>query len=317
VEFEGPRAGEFLPRLLTRDPTQLSPGTALKALWLSDGGAVCGAGALARYGKGAFRLIAAAPDDEWIARAASQFDVTVRDVCEEEGGLAIVGPYARALLRSAGLDTDLEPLAFKKLFWRGLDITVSRWGEHGGYELWCKADDCLLLWDRVMRAGAAFGVQPAGLGAMDLLDVEAGIARPGRDWQPAREGLAVTPTPASLSLESLIDESHQSFNGRVAWLNTRTHETRKLIGVEIDSETPVPHAPLLAAGQIVGRTYSSFYSPTLRRAIALAQVQAAAAKPIASFTLTLPASADHLELRSVAAHAADLPFLPAPEQIAT
>jgi aminomethyltransferase len=270
---------------------------------------------LARYGKGAFQLIAAAPDSEWIARAGSQFDVTLRDVSEEEGGLAIVGPYARALLRGAGLDADIEPLAFKKLFWRGLDITVSRWGEHGGYELWCKADDCLLLWDRVMRAGAMFGVQSAGLAAMDLLDVEAGIARPGRDWQPAREGLAASPTPASLSLESLLDESHQSFNGRTTWANARVRETHKLIGIEIDSEKPAPHTPLLVGGQIVGRTYSSFYSPSLRRAIALAQVQAASIKAATSFTLTLPATAEHPESRSVAAHVAELPFLPAPDQI--
>ncbi len=314
VALESPRASEFLSRLLTRDPSRLSPGTAFKALWLSDGGGVRGAGALVRYGRDSFQLVAAAPDCDWIARAAAQFDVSIRAISEDDGGLAIVGPYARAMLQAAGLDADLEPLAFKKLFWRGLDVTVSRWGEHGGYELWCKADDCLLLWDRVMRAGAALGIQPAGLAAMDLLDVEAGVARPLRDWQPAREGSAATPTPASLSLESLIDEKHEAFNGRTAWMKAREKETRTLVGIEIDSEIPAPHTPLLAEGRIVGRTFSSFYSPSLRRAIALAQIDTV--KPGATLTLTLPPTPENPELRSATTHVAELPFLGAPDQIA-
>jgi aminomethyltransferase len=302
--------------LLTRDAAQLAPGTALKALWLSDGGAVRGAGALARYGKDSFQLISAAPDSEWIERAAAQFDVTVRNVSEDVGGLAIVGPYARALIQATGLDAELEPLAFRKMFWRGLEVTISRWGEHGGYEMWCRAGDCLLLWDRVMRAGAPFGIQPAGLAAMDVLDVEAGIARPLRDWEPARDGLAATPTPASLSLESLIDEAYENFNGRLAWSNARAKQTHKLVGIEIDSDTPAPHAQLIAGGKAIGRTFSSFYSPTLRRAIALAQVEIAALKPGTLVTLTLPPSRKHPELRIVGAHIAELPFVPAPDSSA-
>ncbi len=54
--------------------------------------AVCVArGALARYGRESFRLISAAPDYDWIVRAAAQFDVTVRDVSEDEGGVALIG----------------------------------------------------------------------------------------------------------------------------------------------------------------------------------------------------------------------------------
>ena len=311
MAFDGERTSEFLSRLLTRDPARLSPGTAFKALWLSDGGGVRGAGALARYGRVAFQLVSLAPDREWIVRAAAQFNVSARDISEQEGGLAIIGPYARALLQTAGLNADLEPLAFRKLFWRGLDVTLSRWGEHAGYELWCKADDCLPVWDRLMRAGAPFGVQPAGLAAIDLLDIEAGIARPHRDWQPARDGLAGAPSPASLSLESLIDESHETFNGRTAWLNVREPQPQKLVGIEFDSEIPAPHAPLLSDGQIVGRTLSSFYSPALRRAIALAQVWAT--KPHTKLSISLPPAFERAELRSAVAHVVELPFMPAPE----
>jgi aminomethyltransferase len=315
VDIAGARAAEFLSRLLTRDPSQLVPGTASKALWLSDGGGVRGAGALARYGRNTFRLVGAAPDMAWIVRAAEQFEATVRDVTDQAGGLALAGPFARAVLKSAGLGAEIEPLAFTRLFWRGLDVTISRWGEHGGYELWCKAEDCLVLWDRLMRAGARFGIQPVGIAAMDLLDVEAGIARPHRDWQPVHDGMDDTPTPGSLSLESLIDENHAAFNGRVAWLNARTREPRKLVGIEIDSDTPAPHTPIMVGGQVIGRTFSSFYSPALRRAIALAQVQTLSVKLGQNLSLTLPPSSGKPLLRKVGARIVELPFLRAPDQI--
>ncbi|HEY1837223.1 MAG TPA: glycine cleavage T C-terminal barrel domain-containing protein [Rhizomicrobium sp.] len=314
VAFEGPRASEFLSRLLTRDSAQLVPGIAFKALWLSDGGGVRGAGALARYGRESFRLVSAASDSEWIRRAALQFDVRTRDTTTEEGGLAIVGPCAKALLSGAGLEPDLERLAFRRQFWRGLDVTISRWGEHGGYELWCGADDCVALWDRIMRAGAPFGIQPVGLAAMDILDVEAGIARPWRDWQPAGDALAQAPTPASLSLESLIDESHNDFNARAAWLNARAKETHKLVAIELDSLTPAPHTLLTANGQPVGRTYSSFYSPSLRRAIALAQIETAMLD--VPLSLTVPATFEDPALRTVMARVVKAPLLPPVEQLA-
>ena len=314
--IEGPRAGEFLSRLLTRDPMKLDPGSALKALWLGDRGGVRGAGAVARFGRESFQLISAAPDPEWIAAAASSFALVPRDISQTEGGLAIVGPYARATLAATGLDVELEPLTFRKLFWRGLDVTLSRWGEHGGYEIWCKPDDGVVVWDRLIRAGLPFGIAPAGLAAMDLLDIEAGIARPGRDYAPAREAFAKAPTPLALGLETLIDDEHKSFNGRDVWLAARTTETRRLAGLEFDGDTPAPFTPLLHDGKAVGHTLTSAFSPALRRAVALAQVDTAAAQPGTVLSLTLPSSMDVPESRKDTARVVSLPFLPAPDQIA-
>jgi aminomethyltransferase len=314
--IEGPRAGEFLSRLLTRDPAELEPGNALKALWLGDSGGVRGAGVVARFGRESFLLASAAPDREWIAAAASSFALTSRDVSEAEGGVAIVGPFARATLAASGLEADLEPLAFRKLFWRGLDVTLSRWGEHGGYELWCKPDDGVVVWDRLMRAGLPFGIAPAGLAAQDLLDIEAGVARPGRDYAPAREAFANRPTALSLGLEKLIDDDHKFFNGRDAWFKARPTETRRLAGLEFDGDVPAPFTPLLRDGKAIGHTLTSAFSPALRRAIALAQVDMAAVQPGTVLSLVLPPSLDIPEFRSVAARVVSLPFLPAPDQIA-
>ena len=301
VAIEGPRVEEFLARLLTRDAAKLSPGCAFKALWLTDQGGLRGAGLVARTGEQSFLLASAAPDMEWVASAAALFDVHVREA--EEGGLALVGPYASKLVAAAGLDANLEPLAFRKQNWDGLDVTLSRWGQHGGYELWCNADDAPIVWDRIARAGEAFALSPAGLEAMDIIDLEAGVPRPGRDYDPAAE-----PSPRLLGLESLIDPEHRIFNGRAAYLAAPTK--RVLAGVEFDSDTPAPFAPLFRAGLIVGQTLGSLYSPALRRAIALAQLDAGASEPGCELTLRLAP-----DLRIVTVRVTALPFLPTPVQI--
>ncbi len=300
--IEGPRAEEFLARLLTRDPARLVPGTAFKALWLTDRGGLRGAGALARYGRESFLLIAAAPDFDWIARGAALFDVRVHEIAQQEGGLSIVGPYAAKVIAAAGLDGALDGLKFRKLFWGGLDVTLSRFGEHGGYEVWCKADDAALVWDRILGAGAPFALKPAGLNAMDVLDLEAGIVRPGRDYEPAEGGFVTTPSPIELGLESLVDVDHAIFNGRRAYLQAPRVQTR--VGIELDGEAPVPHTPLLRDGRIVGHTLGSLYSPALRRAIALAVVD-----------LDVAELGTQLMLNSNAATArvCALPFLPIPD----
>jgi glycine cleavage system T protein (aminomethyltransferase) len=307
--IEGPNASACLSHLLTKSVEHLSPGQSLKALWLNDGGAVRGAAAAARYAADQFLLVSSATDAVWLAEVAHQFDVSLRDITEQEGGLALIGPRAKAVLDAAGLNTDIEPLGFHKLFWRNLDVTVSRWGEHDGYEIWCAADDCCLLWDRLMKAGSPHAIRAAGAAAADTLDIEAGVPRPERDYQPATDGFSGTPTPGALGLESLVDESQSTFNGRAAWLAARNSEQTAMVGIEIDSESPAPFVPLMRGHAVVGRTLTSVYSPTLRRGIALAQVETSLAVAGTEFSLTLPMSAENLLTRSVAARVLSLPLV--------
>jgi aminomethyltransferase len=316
VMLEGARAGEFLSRLVTRDAAQLAPAEAAKALWLGDRGGVRGVGVVARYGKESFLLAASAPDADWVATAAARFEVSIRDVTQAEGGLALVGPYAAATLARAGLPTDLMPLTLRKQFWRGLDITLTRFGEQNGFELWCAAEDAIIVWDRLMRAGEPFGIEPLGLAAADVLDLEAGVARPVRDYELALAGNASTPTPRALGLETLVDEAHTAFNGRSAWLAARAGESLRLVGLAIEAEDAAPHTPVMQGTKTVGRTLASAYSPALRQAIALAQVDANFAASGTELTLTLSPTRERCEFRTVAARVTETPFLPAPDQVA-
>ncbi|HJW41626.1 MAG TPA: glycine cleavage T C-terminal barrel domain-containing protein [Rhizomicrobium sp.] len=313
VTLEGARVRELMQRLFTCDASGLAPGRALKALWLADGGGVRGAGVVACHGRQSFQLISAGADHDWIAGAASAFGCTLRDITEEEGGVALVGPYAAKLVAALGLDPTLEPVTFRRFPWRSVDVTLSRFGEQGGYELWCKAEDAPIVWDRVMRAGEPFAILPAGLDAMDVLDIEAGVPRPGRDYDAATDGTAAEPIPGAWRLESLIDPEHQGFNGARAARAATPRE--QLVGLIIDSTTPSPFTPVMLNGKPVGRTLSSVCSPVLRRAIALAQIETALAVQGTAVSLVLPASRALLPTVA-AAHIVDLPFLPPPDPIA-
>ena len=311
--LEGARVRELVQRLFTRDATGLTPGQALKALWLSDGGGVRGAGVAARHGRQAYRLVSAAEDADWIAAAAANFDVGFRDTTDEEGGLAIIGPYAAKLVEALGLDPTLELSTFRTESWKGIDITLSRFGEFGGYEIWCPAEDASLVWDRVARAGAPFAILPAGLDAMDVLDIEAGVPRPGRDYDGATDPDAAAPLAGELRLASLIDPAHLGFNGAKPALAATPRVS--LTGLVFDGAVPAPFTPITIEGRAIGRTLSSRYSPLLRRAIALAQIETDRAVPGTVVQILLPAS--RLLLPTLAAaRVVDLPFLPPPDPIA-
>jgi aminomethyltransferase len=150
---------------------------------------------------------------------------------------------------------------------------------------------------------------------MDVLDIEAGIPRPARDYIPATDGDAPTPSPWALSFDALVDMEHTAFNGRANLLQAKAGAQRGLVGVEIESDVAAPHTPLLAAGRRVGHTLSSAYSPTLRRAIALAQIDEGVAKPGTQLALTLPPCLRSPEFRVVPAVIAALPFIEPPDSL--
>lgn len=294
VQISGTRAEEFVSRVFTRDVAALEPGTALETLWLNDAGAVRGAGTVVRYGRDSFVLLSVAEDAEWFAQAARLYGVEVRGITGEEGVLALIGPAARKILDAAELAEDVQPSGLRKLFWRGLDITLSRLGL--GYEIWCAPDDALIVWDRLVSAGRTQALLPAGQAALDILEFENGLMRPGRDYRTAADGFATAPTPQSLGLCGLVDREHL-FNGRAGYLAAGPFTA--LSGVLLDSEDPAPYMALTHEGQPAGRTLASRTSPAMRRAVAFA-VLAAGAQTAGLMAGTTPA-------RAIA-----LPFLPIP-----
>jgi aminomethyltransferase len=263
--ISGPRAEEFLSRLVTCDVAALAPGKAQRTLWLGDAGAVRGLGTLVRLEADSFLLHSESDDRGWIAEAAALFE-TAEKSAPSGGALALVGPCAGKILAAADLAADLTPFEYRRGTWQGAEIAISRIGL--GYEIWCKPKTAVALKEHVLAAGKSFALKIARRGAFDILALECGLLRSGADFTPARDGFAATPGVSALGLDALI--AGRNFNGRTAYL--RAALPKRFTGILFDGETPAPHTALRLGHRPVGTTLSALYSPALQGAAALAVV---------------------------------------------
>ncbi|HXJ00244.1 MAG TPA: glycine cleavage T C-terminal barrel domain-containing protein [Micropepsaceae bacterium] len=263
--------------------------------WCADGGGLRGFGVLSRLADDAFLLRSADADIGWFADAAPRFGST--QVSEETAGrglLLVTGPYAIALMIAARLEiASLEARRHAAFDWRGLPVTVFRGGRLGGYQIACAAADASLVFDRLYGAGHLVSLRLAGESALQLLYLEAGMPIPHLDFTPAREPFARAPSPLALGFSHPQDAG--AGNGGAV-----------LAGLELDSDEPLPFAPVISGSGEVGRTLRSLYSPSLKSAIALAEISPKCASPGTTLTVR---QVDATGRRDIAARVVALPFL--------
>lgn len=240
--------------------------------WCAEGGGLRGYGSVARMGHDNFLLRSADCDSAWFESAAARFGASVREATRERGLLFLAGPFAVAALVAAGLEVcDLKEDHHAQLALRELTVTIFRRARPAGYELSCRAQDAVPLFDRLIRAERLVALRLMGEEAWQLLQLEAGLPLPHADFAPARALFAREPSPAALGLK----------DGRGAGEGER----RVLAGIELDGDEPAPFAPVFVGGEEMGRTLRSLYSPALKCAIALAQLNPACAAPGATVTV--------------------------------
>jgi len=262
--------------------------------WCADGGGLRGFGVLWRLGEEEFLLRASDADIGWFASAAPHFGPSVRDVSAERGVLLVAGPYAVPLMVAARLEAfPLEAGRPVQADWRGISVALSRSAICEGYEVSCAPDDALIVFDRLTRAGRMVGARLAGENARALLQMESGLPLVHADFAPAREPYAQGPLPAALGFH---DPS-----GPAAAAHAPV-----LAALQYESDEPLSFAGLFAAGSEVGQAMRSLYSPALKGAIALAQIQA---KHAAAGTVLTARATDSSGVREALAHVVPLPFL--------
>ncbi len=266
LRVHGAGAVKLLATACAFDADALAPGSSQRVFWRTQGGGVRGIGMAARFSATNFVLRSFESDGAWFDTAANRFDAAVRDETLEKGLLFLLGPRAANVLAAVALHEAalLEPGKHAVFPWRGVSVMVSRWSglSHAldGYELSCANNDAVTVFDRLWRAGQNLGLVLAGQEAFDTLLLEQGVPIPGMDFAPARDPKAQAPSSASLGL---LDSGQGSLH--------------VLAGLEFDTDEPMAFAPILRNGAIIGATMRSAYSPVLRRAIALAQIDSAQA----------------------------------------
>ena len=300
-QVHGPDAVRLVDRVITRDATKIRVGQVAYAVWCDEDGRVVDDGTIARLDDVTFRWTAADPTLRWLRQNARGLDVRVDEVTESVAALALQGPLARWVLEVATGESfgDLRYYRRRPSHLGRVPIDVTRTGYTGdlGYELWIPAAQAVRAWDAIMAAGRPFGLRPAGMLALDLVRIEAGLILIDVDYTSVRRAVTAEQaySPFEIGLGRLVDLAKADFVGRRA-LEAEQRAggpSRRLVGLEIawaDVESlhavhglppTVPAVgwrqpvPLYASGRQVGRATSGCWSPLLKRNVALGSVPAA------------------------------------------
>jgi aminomethyltransferase len=298
--IEGPDGARLLDRIVTRNVGKAPVGQVLYTTWCDGDGKVIDDGTVSRLDDQLFRMTAADPNYRWLGDNARGLSVTIDDVSDRIAALALQGPNARVSLELAG-ECDLSTLRYFRLTTatiRGVPVTISRTGYTGdlGYEVWMDGPHAVTVWDALMAVGTPYGITPAGMLALDVARIEAGLLLLDVDYVSSRKALigAQKSTPHELGLGWTVSLDKPAFNGhRAIRAEVERGPAWKFVGIEVDWESLeslyhemglAPRLPTQAwrtsvplydpnSGQQAGYASSGCWSPLLKRYIALAHLE--------------------------------------------
>jgi sarcosine oxidase subunit alpha len=287
---KGPDAGKFLDMMYTNMMSNLAVGKCRYGLMCSENGFLMDDGVVARMDDdtwlchtttgGADRILAHMED--WLQCEWWDWQVYVANVTEQYAQFAVVGPKARQLLQAiGGMALTKDDLPFMQ--WAsgqigGFDVRVYRISFSGelSYEIAVAAGQGAAFWDLLVKQGEAFGLMPYGTEALHVLRAEKGFIMIGDET----DGTVI---PQDLNLNWAISKKKDDFLGKRGQL--RSHmvdpDRWKLVGLEtVDGSVLADGAYAVAEGvnangqrNTQGRVTSTYYSPTLKKGIAMGLVK--------------------------------------------
>ena len=295
----GRDAARLVDRVITRDVARMRVGQVFYTPWCDEQGMVIDDGTVARLDEQRFRWTAAEPNLRWLVQNAAGMNVHIEDVSETGAALALQGPVAARLLRACA-EADIDGLKYFHVVngaIAGVPVDISRTGYTGdlGYEVWIDSRRALEVWDVLVDVGRAFDLKAAGMLALDVARVEAGLLLADVDFTGSKKAMTAAQkyTPYQMGLGRLVGIDKGPFIGRSALEAERKQGPRRMIvGLEVEwsdvealyeREGLAPVAPAAASrqpvpvmrlGLQVGRATTTAWSPTLKRLIALATIDA-------------------------------------------
>ena len=238
---KGPDAAAFLSRIMVRNITKLEVGRVSYCCWCNDDGKVIDDGTVMRRSDQEFFVTSADPSYSWFSRFLRGYKVELEDISDQVCGLALQGPTSRDILKQI-CDADMDALKFfttTKAKGAGYEMDISRTGYTGdlGYEIWVENKDGLKLYDAIMSAGKNYDIRPAGLDALDVTRVEAGLILKDVDYYNALHALVDDrmSSPYEISLGWTVDLKRDTFNGQAALQAEKQNGSKwAIVGLDID-----------------------------------------------------------------------------------
>jgi aminomethyltransferase len=334
----GRDATKFVNRVIARDINKVSVDQVIYCCWCDPQGKVIDDGTITRLGENDYRWTAADPSLRWFQQNALGLDVKIDDISEQTAALALQGPTSGKVLRAVA-DVNIANLKYFRVTHgkiAGVAVDISRTGYTGdlGFEIWMPWKDALRVWDKLMNEGSIFDIHPAGMVALDIARIEAGLILIEVDYTSSKKALieAQKFSPSEIGLGKLVDLKKESFVGRDALAaEAKKGAARSLVGLEInwnevealyEKMSMAPQVPSMASrvavpvyrgGRQIGKATSTTWSPTLKKMIALACVDrhSSTAGTVLNMEMTVEAVR-----HTVSARIVPLPFFNPPRKTA-
>lgn len=301
ILVQGPDSVKYLNHLLTNDYTVMENGKArYSPMCMDNGGTVDDLIVYKRGDSDYFVVVNAAnreKDFAWMKEHVCG-DVSVTDVSDEYGQIALQGPKAEEILKKLVKEEDIPVKYYSAFFEKtvgNVPCIISRTGYTGedGFELYMPSEKAPELWNMLLDAGRDEGLIPCGLGARDTLRLEAAMPLYGHE-------LSDEISPVAAGLRSFVKLKKEEFIGKEAL--AAEQPARRRVGLKVTGRGIIrEHQEVMIGDRLVGMTTSGTHCPFLGYPVAMAMLDA-----------DIPAEGAAVEAvvrgRRVAAETVKLPF---------
>ena len=279
-DIKGADAIKFVDKLVTRNVTEINSGQVMYIIWCNEDGNVIDDGTVFCFNSNHLRIFCAERNLNWFSDTAIGFNVEVEDVSDTIAALAFQGPLSCKILNLLNVKDieNLKPFYFDNFDLNGCKVTISRTGFSGdlGYEIWCKNEDAINVWDSLFMFNRDYKVLPTGMNALEMVRVEAGFIQPNADFMSAEQALRPNRmrNPYELGMGWLVDLNKNYFTGKKNLINLKKQTlTKKLVGLDIQGDKPAIGSVLYDKNKKeIGIVTAGMWSPSLKSNIAFGYV---------------------------------------------
>lgn len=279
--ISGDKALDLIQKVSSNDASKLVDGKAQYSCLPNEDGGIVDDLIIYRLNAEKYLLVVNASNIEkdwnWISQH-NTMGATMEDLSDEYSLLAIQGPKAAEAMQSLTEVNlkDMKFYTFEVAEFAGIKnviISATGYTGSGGFEIYFKNEDAKHIWNKVMEAGADFGIKPIGLAARDTLRLEMGYCLYGNDIDD-------TTSPIEAGLGWVTKFTKEFINSEALKKQKEEGPKRKLIAFELDQRGVPRHGYDIADenGKIIGVVTSGTMSPSLDKGIGMGYIPAEMAK---------------------------------------
>ena len=290
IDIQGTDASEFLNRVYTNAWSKLAIGKCRYGLMLNEDGMVYDDGVTTRLGENHYIMTTTTGGaatvlgklEDYLQTEWPELDVYLTSVTDHYATVSVCGPNSKKIVSQVIPDLDFSDESFPHMSFKNTKIDkikcrvmrISFTGEHS-YEINVQANYGKSVWEKCMEAGKEFNITPYGTETMHLLRAEKGFIIVGQDTD-------ATMTPIDLQMDWIVSKKKYDFIGKRSLYRSDTirEDRKQLVGLLTEN----PDEVLEEGAQIVadikkspiemlGHVTSSYYSPNLKKSIALGVVR--------------------------------------------